>query len=99
LLEPGRANENVAGRLGCAFSPPAGLRLRSGRSELELPFWLAVTQLEHAEWLARAGRLSEAEALLSSAGQAFASLRARPWIERAARLRDSGSGRALPASA
>ena len=48
----------------------------------ELTFWLAVTQLEHAEWLAGEGRDSDAEPLLAEAREAFKRLEARPWLER-----------------
>ena len=50
--------------------------------ELRLPFWLAVTQLEHAERLVEQGRAVEAEPLLTEARETFARLRARPWLER-----------------
>jgi len=50
---------------------------------LEAPFYLAVVQLEHAEWLARQGRAVEAERLLAEAREVFERLEARPWLERA----------------
>jgi hypothetical protein len=50
--------------------------------EYELPFWLAVTQLEHAEWFVAEGRASEAEPLLTEAGETFARLEAKPWRKR-----------------
>jgi hypothetical protein len=34
---------------------------RSRASEVETPFWIAVTRLEHREWLVEQGRHSEAE--------------------------------------
>jgi hypothetical protein len=45
--------------------------------ELETPFWLAVTLLEHAE-------LSGDEASLGEAREIFERLEATPWLERAA---------------
>ena len=49
--------------------------------ELAVPFYLAVTQLEHAEWLvAGAGR--EADPLLAEAREIFERLGAVPWLER-----------------
>jgi class 3 adenylate cyclase/tetratricopeptide (TPR) repeat protein len=45
--------------------------------ELEIPFWLAVTLLEHAE-------LTGDEVSLGEAREIFESLQARPWLERAA---------------
>jgi len=51
-----------------------------------LVFWLAVTQLEHAEWLIERGVDAEAEPLLAEAGETFEQLRATPWIERVNQL-------------
>jgi tetratricopeptide (TPR) repeat protein len=50
--------------------------------ELELPFWLAVTLLEHGEWLGEQGRSDEAEPLLAEAREIFERLGAAPWLER-----------------
>ena len=50
--------------------------------ELAVPFYLAVTQLEHSEWLVGQGRAEEAEPLLSEARETFERLEARPWLER-----------------
>jgi ATP/maltotriose-dependent transcriptional regulator MalT len=50
--------------------------------ELAMPFYLATTQLEHAEWLVQQGRVGEAEPLLTEARDVFDGLRARPWLER-----------------
>ena len=52
--------------------------------EFSFAFYLAVTQLEHAEWLAGMRRHSEAEPLLAEARETFDLLGARPWLERAA---------------
>ena len=54
--------------------------------DLEMPFWLAMTELEHAELLSEQGRGSEAEPLLADAREIFERLEARPWLERAAAL-------------
>jgi ATP/maltotriose-dependent transcriptional regulator MalT len=51
--------------------------------EQSFTFYLAVTQLEQAEWLAGQGRASEAEPLLADARDTFEHLEARPWSERA----------------
>ena len=64
-------------------------RFRSAASifrDRSVVFYLAVTQLEHAEWLFEQGRAEDAEPLLMEARDAFERLRARPWVERAARL-------------
>jgi hypothetical protein len=60
-------------------------------AEVETPFWLAVTRLEHGEWLVEQGRRSEAEPLLAQAGAAFEELRAVPWLERTERAAEPGS--------
>jgi class 3 adenylate cyclase/tetratricopeptide (TPR) repeat protein len=52
--------------------------------EYDFAFYLAVTQLEHAEWLTAQGRDDDAEPLLAEASETFERLEARPWLERAA---------------
>jgi tetratricopeptide (TPR) repeat protein len=54
--------------------------------DAEMTFDLAVTQLEHGEWLAAEGRADEAEPLLAEARETFERLGARPWVERVARV-------------
>ena len=62
-------------------------RRRNGSYEgLGTPFFLAVTQLEHAEWLAAQGENDDAAALQSAAREVFDRLGAVPWLERADRL-------------
>jgi predicted ATPase/class 3 adenylate cyclase len=60
-------------------------------ADVETPFWLAVTRLEHGEWLMQHGRRGEAELLLAEARTAFEELRAAPWLERTARAAEPGS--------
>jgi class 3 adenylate cyclase/tetratricopeptide (TPR) repeat protein len=50
--------------------------------ELGIPFWLAVTLLEHAEWLARDGDATRGRPLLTEARAIFERLGAQPWLER-----------------
>jgi tetratricopeptide (TPR) repeat protein len=50
--------------------------------ERSLAFWLAVTQLEHGEWLIARGRADEAELLLAEARDTFERLEATPWLDR-----------------
>jgi class 3 adenylate cyclase/tetratricopeptide (TPR) repeat protein len=50
--------------------------------ELAAPFYLALTELEHGEWLVGAGRVDEAEPLLSEAREIFERLEAKPLLER-----------------
>ena len=52
--------------------------------KLDLPFWLAVTQLEHAELL---GDGDEAHGLRAEAREVFERLGAVPWVERTDRVR------------
>jgi class 3 adenylate cyclase/tetratricopeptide (TPR) repeat protein len=49
---------------------------------LSFPFHLALTLLEHGEWLVAQGRGEEAMSLLDEAREIFERLRARPWLER-----------------
>jgi hypothetical protein len=50
--------------------------------ERELIFWLAVTELEQAEWLIGRGRPDDAQPLLANARETFKKLEAKPWLER-----------------
>ena len=54
--------------------------------EIGIPFWLAVTLLEHAEWLAREHRIDEVVPLAAEADTIFERLAATPWLERAGRV-------------
>lgn len=47
------------------------------------PFEHAQTLLDHAEWLRRRRRITEARPLLTTALEIFQRLGARPWVERA----------------
>ena len=51
-----------------------------------MPFYLAVTQLEHAEWLTAEGRNGEAAPLLDEARSTFGGLGAAPWLAQAEAL-------------
>jgi len=54
--------------------------------EMAFPFWMAVTMLEHAEWLQGQGREDEATPSLTEAEGIFERLEARPWLERLQRV-------------
>ncbi|MDP9342775.1 MAG: hypothetical protein M3Q23_11935 [Actinomycetota bacterium] len=54
--------------------------------EIGVPFFLAQTLTEHAEWLAGRGRASEAEGPLREANEIFGRLKAIVWIERLDRI-------------
>ncbi len=48
----------------------------------QMPFWVAVTRLELAEWTSQHGRNPEADALLVDARASFIELGAVPWVQR-----------------
>ena len=50
--------------------------------EIAFPFYLAVTLLEHGEWLFAQDRGEEAQPLLAEARDIFERLEAGPWLER-----------------
>jgi class 3 adenylate cyclase/tetratricopeptide (TPR) repeat protein len=56
---------------------------------LELPFHLAVVQLEHAQWLMHQGRHTDADPFLAEARETFEQLHATPWLQR---LEAAGAG-------
>jgi predicted ATPase len=69
-------------------------RFRSATAILRacgLVFYVAVTQLEHAEWFAGQGRSEDAQPLLIGACETFERLQATPWLERASRASRTGS--------
>ncbi len=61
---------------------PGFKRAAGSFRELGTPFWLAVTLVEHAEWLVAAGRHADARPHLDEAREIFERLNARPWLER-----------------
>jgi tetratricopeptide (TPR) repeat protein len=60
--------------------------------ELETPFYVAVTLLEHGELLVAQGRPADAEPLLAEARDVFAGLEAAPWLDRVAAVAAGRSG-------
>jgi hypothetical protein len=63
----------------------------AGFDDLGIPFWAAVSRLEHGEALAAAGRHADAEPLLAAARETFAEFGAAPWVERVERATARGS--------
>ena len=57
--------------------------------EIEARFWLGATLLEHAEWASAVDSSSGVGDLVEEAIEIFAAAGARPWLERAERLRAS----------
>jgi tetratricopeptide (TPR) repeat protein len=77
----------LAGRRGDAEEAERLFKQAGGRfRELSVPFYLAVTELEHGEWLVAEGRADEAEPLLTEAREIFERLEAKPWLERLAAI-------------
>jgi class 3 adenylate cyclase/tetratricopeptide (TPR) repeat protein len=62
--------------------------------EYDMPFWLAVTRLEHGEFLIGSGRAAEAASLLDETREIFNRLGATPWLER---LERTSTGEVVPA--
>jgi tetratricopeptide (TPR) repeat protein len=58
--------------------------------EHRLTFPLAVTLLEHGEWLTAHGRADEAEPLIAESREIFERLEATPWVVRAERSVEAG---------
>ncbi len=96
-LQPGQLTPLLAAQharfSGRLAAHQGGIDVASGFSaaesifrELDMPFRLAVTQLEHAEWLKAAGEQDDAASLLTEARETFEGLRATPWLERADRF-------------
>jgi tetratricopeptide (TPR) repeat protein len=54
--------------------------------ELAMPFYLAVVELEHAEWLTAESRGEDAAPLVEEARTIFGELNAAPWLERAEKI-------------
>jgi len=93
-LAPGLRSQFLNGQLA-RFS--AQFAVRTGRvdeaeglfkracgvfQELAIPFHLARTRLEYAQWLAAQGRTEEAQPLLTEARGIFERLGAKPWLDR-----------------
>ena len=74
-------------RLGSIGDPgtvePAFMDAAETFTQIGMPFWLAVTQLEHAEWLRAHGKDTETARLLADSARTFERLQARPWLDRA----------------
>jgi hypothetical protein len=84
----GRFRARMAAARGDSEGAEAGFKMAVGMfRELGMPFYLAVTLLEHGEWLESMGRTEEVAPLLQEARETFGRLNARPWLERADSVR------------
>ncbi len=80
-----RFRAQFAGRRGEVEDAERLFRVAGGVfRELGVPFHLAGTRLENAQWLAGQGRTEEAQPLLVEARDIFERLGAKPWLERLA---------------
>jgi ATP/maltotriose-dependent transcriptional regulator MalT len=78
-----RFGARVAAARGDTDGPEAGFRAAARIfREASMRFCLAVTLLEHAEWVQGRGRDVEAQSLLAEAGTIFGELGAVPWLVR-----------------
>jgi class 3 adenylate cyclase/tetratricopeptide (TPR) repeat protein len=95
---PGHTPPSLAGlrlrfkaRLSAARGESAGIEQAFSSAahifrEAEMPFYQAATQLELAEWLQSQRTATSPAALLQEARAIFERLKARPWLERVARV-------------
>jgi class 3 adenylate cyclase/tetratricopeptide (TPR) repeat protein len=87
-----RFRARLADRIGGGADVSALFKGAAGLfREIEFPFYMAVTMLEHGEWLERAGRSDDAGPLLDEARQVFERLRAKPWLERLGQASSMGA--------
>jgi class 3 adenylate cyclase/tetratricopeptide (TPR) repeat protein len=70
---------------------PSFVEAEQAFTQIATSFLLAVTQLEHAEWLRSMGRLTEAETLSAEARRVFQRLRATVWLERSGSASESAA--------
>jgi tetratricopeptide (TPR) repeat protein len=83
-----RLRAHLAVRKDDGEAAEMGFKRASGAfRELGVPLWIGVTLLEYGEWLVTENRGDEAEPLLAEAREIFDRLEARPWLERAAKVR------------
>jgi hypothetical protein len=78
-----RFRARLAAARGIADGVEQGFKAAAGLfREYGIRFWLAVTLLEYAEWLAGGERDEEAGTLVEEAREIFERLKAEPWLER-----------------
>jgi hypothetical protein len=79
-----RFRAHLAGRRGDDEEADRRFKRATGLfRELGLVFYLALTELEHAEWLALQERAEDAESLIAESREILERLGATPWLERA----------------
>jgi len=82
-----RTNARLAAARGTAEGVEIGFTAAAEKfREIGMPYWLAATLTEHAEWSISEGRSEEAGRLLAEAREIFEQLQARPWLDRLDRI-------------
>ena len=81
-----RFRARLAAARGESDVEPGFRKAVEGFRGISTPFWVAVTLLEHGEWLAAQGREQDAKPVLDEAAGIFTTLGARPWLERLERV-------------
>jgi predicted ATPase/DNA-binding SARP family transcriptional activator len=77
----------LAARRGEDDAVEPGLRRATALfRELSMPFYVALTLLDHGDWLAAHDHPDEAEPLFAEAREVFERLQAKRWLEQATRL-------------
>jgi tetratricopeptide (TPR) repeat protein len=85
VAQAARFRAALAARRGDADEAERRFKSSIGRfREIATRFWVAVAELEYAEWLQAEGRDDDAAALLAEAREIFEALGATPWLDRAA---------------
>ena len=79
--------ERTSARLAAARAEPSGAERGFTRAialfrDMGMPYWLAATLTECAEWLTELGRADEAAPMFAEARDIFERLEAKPWLER-----------------
>jgi hypothetical protein len=79
-----RFHARIAGNAGRPEAERLFKRATGLFRELAMPFYLATSSLEYAEWLISHGRNDDAKTFASEAHEVFEMLGARRWLDRAA---------------
>jgi flagellin-specific chaperone FliS len=91
-----RLRAKLGDRRGDPLAAEGYTRAAAAFRELHLPFWHAITLLEHGELLIESRDAHGSEEALSEARAIFERLEAGPWVERIARLQEQPAQAAAP---
>jgi class 3 adenylate cyclase/tetratricopeptide (TPR) repeat protein len=82
-----RTKARLAAVRGPADAVEGGFRSATAKfREIGMPYWLAATLTEHAEWLSAGGRPEKTAGMILEAKEIFVLLQAQPWLDRIDRL-------------